>query len=756
MADIKNAVFDSKGLSQQHSLDNRIQQFCKANLADIYQPFDSSSIFRMVGSLFGGIPLVRVFQDLNVNSIQKLISRLSFKELIREDIFDKENKQYLKGSNGFINFDKRIFLLLSLQESSVESLINKLSFPNSENDDDLLSDDLNNEEESISTHITIYYDNNVDKQWLEDLFKEIERIALEDSTIKVKKNSINFLCFDQGFRLKNVKIKRPFNGDLELNYGADFLKINDHLVKFLDSNETGLAILFGNPGGGKCLGKGTKVLMFNGTNKKVESIVTGDLLMGPDSKPRKVLSVANGQEELFKITPTKGNPYIVNRSHILSLKMSGKSYNKRIVNISIDEYLKQAKSFKDRAKGWRTGIEFKYQSVPLDPYFLGIWLGDGTASYSSITTMDQEVVDYCKNLVEKMGMLLNKRKDNHSGKASTYCLVSKARVAKGLPREHNPIMMALRSLDLLDNKHIPLSYKVNDREVRMELLAGLLDSDGHYELGGFEITTVLPNLADDILFLARSLGFAAYVKQRQTKWKAKGYSGDCTSYRIYISGDLSIVPTKILRKKAAKRKQIKNVLVSGIKVESIGDGEYFGFELDRDGLFLLDDFTVTHNTSYIRHLLSVLNKKVIYIPPHLVNRVAEPDFLSFLLRQNDFVLVIEDAEEIITNRKDTGNTAGVSNLLNLSDGILGDCIRVKIVVTFNSEISNIDPALLRKGRLKIQHEFKKLDVLQANKLFKHLNIDFETKEPMNLSDIYGFNTDNYRKEKERVRIGFGK
>mgnify|MGYP001566581091 FL=1 len=179
-------------------------------------------------------------------------------------------------------------------------------------------------------------------------------------------------------------------------------------------------------------------------------------------------------------------------------------------------------------------------------------------------------------------------------------------------------------------------------------------------------------------------------------------------------------------------------------------------ESEKTGLGILYGVSGVGKTCYCRHLLSVLGKKVIYIPPNLISRVVEPDFLTFLLNQNDFILIIEDAEGIVTNRKDTGDVSAVSNLLNLSDGILGECIKARIVCTFNTEITNIDPALIRKGRLKCQYEFKPLEPAQANKLFKHLNIDHTTKEPMILGDIYNFNVENFRKEKEKVKLGFGK
>lgn len=174
------------------------------------------------------------------------------------------------------------------------------------------------------------------------------------------------------------------------------------------------------------------------------------------------------------------------------------------------------------------------------------------------------------------------------------------------------------------------------------------------------------------------------------------------------------------------------------------------------GLAILNGIYGSGKSYYIRHLLSILNKRVIYIPPHLIQRVAEPDFLAFLLEESDFILVIEDAEEIITNRKDIDNTAGVSNLLNLSDGILGECIKVKIITTFNAKIDSIDPALLRKGRLKIRHEFLELPVDATNKLFKHLGINHESKIPMAIGNIYGFNEVDYNNEKVKDKIGFSK
>jgi hypothetical protein len=176
---------------------------------------------------------------------------------------------------------------------------------------------------------------------------------------------------------------------------------------------------------------------------------------------------------------------------------------------------------------------------------------------------------------------------------------------------------------------------------------------------------------------------------------------------------------------------------------------------DKVGLALLHGEPGTGKTSYIRHLLSILKKKVVYIPPHLVNQAAEPQFLTFLLQQSNLILVIEDAEQIVTSREDTHNSSGVSNLLNLTDGILGDCIKVQVICTFNQGIGNIDKALLRKGRLALEHQFKKLSKEDANNLFVKLGKEPVAKEEMSLGDVYNFDYENFRQEKEKPVVGFG-
>jgi len=361
----------------------------------------------------------------------------------------------------------------------------------------------------------------------------------------------------------------------------------------------------GPAGSGKCLGKGTKILMFDGSIKNVEDVIVGDKLMGPDSTPRKVLSLARGREQLYKVIPVKGDSYIVNESHILSLKISSniskEFHSGKIWNVSVKDFLESPKTYQKEAKGYRVGIEFDYKDVPIDPYILGIWLGDGTKNKPWITTMDEEIVEamdtYCSSHNHKV--IKSEYGISNSGKADTYRMVS----------EDNSFVKEAKSLGIYTTKqYVPQIYKINSRNIRLQILAGLLDSDGDLTGNCFNFVNKNEQLADDVLFIARSLGLAAYkskrVKKNDPTWNDTLPVG--TYYFVSISGNCDIIPTRLKRKQAAPRTQPKDVLSTGIRLEKLGVGDYYGFEIDGDRLFLLGDFTVTHNT-YIATALAAIN-----------------------------------------------------------------------------------------------------------------------------------------------------
>jgi len=391
-------------------------------------------------------------------------------------------------------------------------------------------------------------------------------------------------------------------------------------------------LLFHSVGTGKCHAKDTPIIMYDGSIKLVQDIKVGDKLMGDDSTPRKVLSLANGKDEMYDIIPVKGDKYTVNSEHILVLKYSGKgcitnvskrqpnkpfkashidqktikiktqSFETRkgaedylskfkeedkIIEIEVKDYLKLPISTKRELKGFRKGIELPTKEVDFDPYIIGLWFGDGTSRDPKITSQDARILSYLRKELPKYGLLLN------------YEAQYDYRISPDTPGKQNKFLKVLQKHDLINNKHIPDLYKYNDRNTRLKVLAGFLDTDGSYSVKDkcFEITQKSDRLANDILYLARSLGFAAYLHKRKKSWTYKDIKKTDIYNTILISGNgLEDIPTLLYRKQALKRLQIKDALVTGITVKLVGKGDYYGFTLDGNNRYLLGDFTVTHNT----------------------------------------------------------------------------------------------------------------------------------------------------------------
>lgn len=182
---------------------------------------------------------------------------------------------------------------------------------------------------------------------------------------------------------------------------------------------------------------------------------------------------------------------------------------------------------------------------------------------------------------------------------------------------------------------------------------------------------------------------------------------------------------------------------------------------DESGLIILHGDKGTGKSTYIRHLISSYpEKKFVYIPANLVSILSQPNFSTFLMTLQNHVIILEDCEEAIKDRKANGSPAAVSLLLNLTDGLLSDGLGLKFICTFNDDVKNIDSALLRKGRLVSKYEFKSLNTEKANTLLGNLygedyksgKYDHEpaTEKPLSLADIYHFYEASYEKERRKI------
>jgi MoxR-like ATPase len=288
------------------------------------------------------------------------------------------------------------------------------------------------------------------------------------------------------------------------------------------------------------------------------------------------------------VTPTKGEPFTVNINHVLTIVKS--RAGSKPIDVTVKEFMSWPKSKRDRHKLIREGVEFNNSyTLPVDPYFVGVLIGDGCMANTTVgvSTIDDEIKLEIERQAHIYGLSV---KATGTSSAKTYNIV-------GTKGKLNPLTAELRKLGVMVEcgaKNIPFIYKTASRADRLSLLAGLIDTDGTLDGAGYSYTTKSSNLAEDVKYLARSLGMAAY--SRLEKYSCQnGFSG--MYHRVRISGDCSIVPVRIGRKRATRRKQIKNVLRTGFTITSAGKGTYYGFSIDADHRYMMGDFTVTHNTA---------------------------------------------------------------------------------------------------------------------------------------------------------------
>jgi hypothetical protein len=171
------------------------------------------------------------------------------------------------------------------------------------------------------------------------------------------------------------------------------------------------------------------------------------------------------------------------------------------------------------------------------------------------------------------------------------------------------------------------------------------------------------------------------------------------------------------------------------------------FKSDPKGLVLFHGDPGTGKTYYIRNLIKDLikiGKQIIYFPPNMVSHLVSPEIMTFLSSTvmemaesgKSCVLLLEDAEPLLVSRGVDGRSDGITNLLNITDGLLNDMLSIQVIATFNTDLKNIDEALLRPERLIARKEFKRLSVKDAEKLSESLGMDKKFEEDVTLAEIY--------------------
>ena len=376
-------------------------------------------------------------------------------------------------------------------------------------------------------------------------------------------------------------------------------------------------------GSSRCFAKGTLVRMFDGTLKPIESIKIGDKIMNKDGNGyNSVIETHNGIDNLYTVHQARGIDYTVNSRHILSLKQTRakqhkvaipgyKSAEKRriemlpfdksvIHDFDISYYKAQSKNFQKRYTGFKnTDIKLQEKELTIDPYYLGVWLGDGCSiRWYDITNTDKEIIDFFYSFAEQLGSEAYRvDKITHRIKVTTKAY-TQIRPSVGIEN----YCKAFKELGLIGNKHIPDEYIYNSKENRLKLLAGLIDTDG-YKSGRNTlcITQKKECIIQAIEELCHITGFYTngYRKEVATMKREDGSIYKCEVYRIEINhNDFKELSQymKVERKKVFKECD-RDYYASSIQIESAGIGEYYGFTLDNSPYFLLKDGTVVHNSA---------------------------------------------------------------------------------------------------------------------------------------------------------------
>lgn len=366
-----------------------------------------------------------------------------------------------------------------------------------------------------------------------------------------------------------------------------------------------VGVSFVNPT--ECFKFGTEVLMADGTIRKIEDIKIGESVMGPDGKPRKVLERHTGIDNLYRIKGGSGcDDQVVNSKHLIKYREKNfykKTYLDKLCTpldlLKEDSEKPYIKTLRYLQRSEQVNIDWGGDNNLLDPYMLGLWLGDGFTNKAAIINEDQEVLHYIYDWAKQHDMSITPEYIDGNN-AAIYNIVDKK-------HHKNMFKESLRYYGILNNKDIPITYIYTSIENRLQLLAGLIDTDGSFSkrdrVYTFSQCAKRKHIVDTFAFIARSLGFKCTVKHYKNGCKKyinanKNISTCQDTYVVRIIDGKYDIPCKIARKQHHWEKKRTERMLSHFSVEYDGVGQYCGLTIDGDHLFLLKDFTIVHNCAW--------------------------------------------------------------------------------------------------------------------------------------------------------------
>ena len=452
----------------------------------------------------------------------------------------------------------------------------------------------------------------------------------------------------------------------------------------------------------ECFDPETEIFMWDGSIKKAKDIVVGNILIDDLGNPTKVRKTCNGVKNMYDVIPDKENftKHRVTDNHILTLRIKDHksihksnrasfevsyldrekvqmcskyfcSFNKAqkfvntfddddTIDITIENYIKLNTETKDQLLLFKTdGIHWPKKKLDLDPYLLGMWVGDELSN-------GKEFVSNYKD-----------DKDTLEIRKSLNTLCSKLDM-----RKNDSFKNVLRQYDIIEIKHIPMDFIVNDRDTRLKVLAGIVDSSTRSVLEKeqkIHITSSKYRLIEDIHKLSISLGFSCEIKEIQNKYKELSISGR----KIYEIPTMLPWNNLVPIKNKIQLKNIRSLTSSKFKLKKTGVGPYVGWQLeDKRGRFTMKCGLTSHNTPEGQPVGIVLNLS-------LLTRISAR-FPTVLVKE-----VIEDCCELILLRDFNGPNNKTKVFLNgslvgmtdESDGLLDEIMKLRKIEMLPYDVS---------------------------------------------------------------------
>lgn len=353
----------------------------------------------------------------------------------------------------------------------------------------------------------------------------------------------------------------------------------------------------------ECFDPDTEVLMYDRSVRKIKDIHIGDKVLGPDGTPRTVLDECEGVDKMYRIHSGTGcDDQIVNSRHKIyytEYNHFKKTYTDKLATplelMKEDlhkSYIKQNRYLK-RVHPTDNNVS---SNLLLDPYYLGLWLGDGFTNSPAIINEDIEVIKWLSEYAESNGMTTTILSDKN---------VPVIYLKNKVYNHKNPIKDTLQYYGILNRKDIPDDYLHGSVEDKLQLMAGLIDTDGHFSkrdrIYTFSQCESRKHIVDKLAFIARSLGFKCSLHMYKTAGTKHicGNKSTCqNTYTLRIIDGLYDIPCKIARKKHHWIQKRTKRSLTNFKVSYSHIGKYKGITTDGDHFFVLKDFTVVHNCQW--------------------------------------------------------------------------------------------------------------------------------------------------------------